>query len=77
MTFGKHLLILLVIVDMSTFAGTLSTIRALVLLSIFSVSLTVNRLSKQNFDKYESYSIENGNTIFSDKFFVESGNLLI
>ena len=33
--------------------------------------------SLPNFDKYESYSIENGNTIFSDKFFVESGNLLI
>ena len=33
--------------------------------------------SLPNFDKYESYSIENGNSIFSDKFFVENGNLLI
>ena len=33
--------------------------------------------SLPSFDECESYSIENGNTIFSDKFLVESGNLLI
>ena len=33
--------------------------------------------SLPNFDKYGSYSIENGNCILSDKYCVENGDLLI